>query len=212
MVAILLFGIVITTIFASYSAVFTSAGRVGSGVDRYDMAGICLNRMSLDLQSIHVDLPPKYPKPEFDDPPDPYRVAGVASDPEMSEFPMLRFASLAHIPFQGTDYGGIARIVYYVREGSDDGIYRLKRSDTLMPEDPFEAAGSDPVLCDHLKSLKITYFDAEGTAHENWDSDSDEFDYASPTAIEILMEIEHNDDKVLFNTMVSLPVQRPALE
>ena len=212
MVAVLLFGIVITTIFASYRTVFSSADRVNSGLDRYDMAGICLNRMSLDLLATHVALPPQYRKPEFDDPPDPYRIVGVASDPEIGEFPLLRFASLAHVPLHGTDFGGIARIVYYVRGGTEEASYRLHRADTLMPTEPFEGKDSDPVVCAQVKSLKITYYDHEGNAHESWDSESDEFNFASPTSIEILIQIGQNEDTISFTTTVKLPVQRAALE
>jgi general secretion pathway protein J len=212
MVAMLLFSIVITTIFSSYSAVFTSAETVEKAADRYEMAGICLQRMWLDLQSIQLSLPPQYKKPEFNDPPDPYRVVGTASDADNSEFPRLEFASLAHVPGKGTDYGGIARIVYYVRRGEKEGTYSIRRSDVLSPSEPFEASASDPVLCEEVKSLKITYVDDEGTAHESWNSESEEFNYASPTAIEILLGVAHNQDAVFFSTAVKLPVRREALE
>jgi general secretion pathway protein J len=211
MVAIFIFGIVITTIFASYNAVFTSAGRVTSGIDLYDMANICMNRISLDLQAMHLTFPPKYHKPEFDDDPDPYRVVGETADPEAGEFPRLRFASLAHIPFGRVDYGGIARIVYYVQQGPEKN-YELRRSDTLTPAESFERNESDPVLCEHVKSLKFTYYDQEGTAHENWDSESDEFHFATPVSIVILMEIKQEDDTVIFNTTVMIPAIRDVLE
>lgn len=211
MVAIFIFGIVITTIFASYSAVFTSAGRVTSGIDLYDMANICMNRIILDLQAMHLTLPPKYRKPEFDDDPDPYRVIGESSDPTTGDFPRLRFASLAHIPFDRADYGGIARIVYYVQAAPDDN-FQLRRSDMLTPDEPFERKEGDPVLCDHLKSLKFLYYNHEGTAHEEWDSESDMFHFATPLSIEVLMEIEHEDDTALFNTTVMMPVFRDVLE
>jgi general secretion pathway protein J len=211
MVAIFIFGIVITSIFASYSAVFTSADVVSSGIDLYDMANICLNRITLDLQAMHLTLPPKYRKPELDSDPDPYRVVGEASDPDAGEFPRLRFGSLAHIPFDRADYGGIARIVYYVQEGLENN-YRLKRSDTLSPAEPFERNESDPVLCDHVKSLKFVYYDQEGTGHEDWNSETDAFQYATPVAIEVSLEIERDGHTVHFATNVKIPVSRGNLE
>jgi general secretion pathway protein J len=212
MVALLLFGIVITTIFSSYSAVFSSAETVGQAADLYEMAGLCLQRMSLDLQSIHLTLPPQYKKPEFNDPLDPYRLEGTASDADNSEFPRIEFSSLAHVPGKGTDNGGIARIVYYVREGEKKGSYTVKRSDILAPSEPFEAQQSDPVLCEGVKSLKITYVDDEGTDYESWDSESESFDYASPVAVNILLETEYNQGSVFFSTAVELPVQREPIE
>jgi len=211
MVAIFIFGIVITSIFASYNAVFTSAGRVTRGIGLYDMVNICMNRITRDLQAMHLTLLPKYRKPEFDGEPDPYRVVAEASDPTTGNFPRLGFASLAHIPFDRADYGGIARIVYYVQEASEEN-YQLKRSDTLAPDEPFEAKESDPVLCEHVKSLKFTYYDHEGTAHDYWDSESDAFRFATPVSIEVLIEIEHEDDTMLFNTSVMMPVIRDVLE
>ena len=211
MVAIFIFGIVITSIFASYRSVFTSADSVANSIDLYDRANICLNRIRIDLQGMHLTLPPKYGKPEFDADPDPYRVVGEASDPDFGEFPRLRFGSLPHIPFDRTDYGGIARIVYYVHEGPDNN-YQLRRSDTLLFTEPFERKESDPVLCDHLKSLKFSYYDPEGTAHENWDSESDAFKFATPVAIEVSMEIEQEGHTALFDTMVKIPVLRDILE
>jgi general secretion pathway protein J len=207
MVAIFIFGIVISSIFASYSAVFSSAGKVTSGIDRYDMASICMNRISLDLQAMHLTLPPKYRKPEFDADPDPYRLVGETSDSETGRFPRLSFSSLAHIPFDRAQHGGIARIVYYVREGPE-GDYQLRRADTLAPVEPFEGSGSDPVLCERLKSLKFIYYDHEGTGHEDWDSESDVFHFATPVAVEILMEIEQEEDLLAFTTTVRIPVVR----
>jgi general secretion pathway protein J len=147
----------------------------------------------------------------MDEDPDPYRIVGEASDPDIGDFPRLRFGSLAHIPFDRADYGGIARIVYYVQEGFEND-YQLRRSDTLSPTEPFERKESDPVLCDHVKSLKFTYYDQEGTAHEGWDSESDVSHFATPVAIEVLMEIEKEAHAALFDTMVKIPVLRDALE
>jgi general secretion pathway protein J len=119
MIAIFIFGIVITSIFASYRAVFMSAGRVTSGIDLYDMAGICMNRISLDLQATHPTLPPKYRKPEFDDAPDPYRVVGETSDAATGEFPAsdlppwpisrLTEQIMAVLPGSSIMFGGILR-------------------------------------------------------------------------------------------------------
>lgn len=211
MVSIFIFGIVITTIFASYGTVFSSAGRVSSGIDRYDTAGFALNRISLDLQNMHLSLPPQYRKPDFDAPPDPYRVVGEPSDPDNGEFPRLRFSSLAHIPFDRSEHTGIAQIVYYVQEGPDGG-FQLKRADTLSPADPFERRESDPVLCDHLKSLKFSYVDHEGEAHDSWDSDADEFHYATPVSVQVSMEIEHRDHSIWFHTGTVIPVVRDPLK
>jgi general secretion pathway protein J len=63
-----------------------------------------------------------------------------------------------------------------------------------------------------VKSLKFIYYDHEGTAHENWDSESDAVHYATPVAIEVSMEIGQDEGAVLFNTTAMIPVLRDILD
>ena len=69
MISILIFSIIITTVFASFRSVFFSSDRIDTNLDLYAMVGGCLNRMSLDLSGIAVAQPPEYTKPEFDSSP-----------------------------------------------------------------------------------------------------------------------------------------------
>lgn len=211
MISILIFGIIVTTVFISYNSVFTSADVVDKGIDIYDMAATCMYRMTLDLRGAHISLPPGYAKPEFDADPDAYRMVGEMTDNEMFDFPRLRFTSIAHINLQKSKQEGIARLVYYVRE-DDNGINQLRRSDSLFPFETFEESGNDPILCEYIKSLQFKFYDHEATAHDEWDSESDEFRYATPSAIEILLEIEQGGNSALFTTMVMLPVVREGIE
>lgn len=211
MISILIFGIIVSTVFVSYSSVFTSADAVDKGIDAYDMAATCLNRMTIDLHGTYISLPPKYAKPEFEQDPDAYRLVGEMSDNDMPDFPRLRFTSIAHINLKKSDQEGIARIVYYVRE-DDNGINQLRRSDSLYPFETFEASVNDPILCENVKSLQFKYYDYEETEHDDWDSELNDFRYATPSAIEILLEIEQDSDVSIFTTMVTLPVVREEIE
>lgn len=98
LIAIFIFAIIVTTIFGSYRSVFSDTDAINKDMTAYAMARNCLNRMIIDLQSVHLHLPPDYAPPDFDDPPDPFRIVGETSDIKGSGFPRLRFASLAHLP------------------------------------------------------------------------------------------------------------------
>jgi len=76
LLAFLILGIVLTTVLASFNAVFSTTDTLNSSSRFYEMAKSCLNRMTLDLEAFYALQPPLYKKPEFDDPPDPYRFVG----------------------------------------------------------------------------------------------------------------------------------------
>jgi len=64
------------------------------------------------------------------------------------------------------------------------------------------------VLCENVKSLTFKYYDHEGTEFDMWNSDDEEFGYATPSAIGIKLELGIGSDSKLFETMVTLPVNR----
>ena len=167
--------------------------------------------MTLDLEALYVRQTPLYKKPEFDDPPDPYRIEGSTTDFGGTSFAKIRFTSSAHIPLEKSKRDGIAEIVYYV-QAKNDGQMVLKRADHLYPYPEFEEKGGDPVLCNNLKSLEFKYFDADGSEFDEWDSDSDEQGYATPAAISIQLEIGNETTSYDFETTVNLAVQRQKIE
>jgi general secretion pathway protein J len=175
------------------------------------MAKNCLNRMTLDLEGLFVQQPPLYKQPDFDDPPDPYRIVGSTFDVGGIGFATIRFASSAHIPLEKGKRGGIAEIIYYVKT-KNDGQLVLKRADHIYPYPPFEENGGDPVLCNGLKSLSFKYFDTDGTESDEWDSDSGDYGFATPAAISIQLEIGDEANSYNFETMVRLAVQRQKIE
>ena len=207
LIAIFIFSIVVTTILTSYNSVFTGAAAIDKGITSYEMAKNCLDRMIFDLKSVYVAMPPQYTPPGFDDPPDLYRINADTVYIKNTAFPRLRFASLAHMAFRGRIEEGIAEIVYYVQETEDRG-YVLRRADSLYPYQPFEEKNSDPVLCEGLKSLVFKFYDQKGTEYDLWDSDAEDFGFATPISIGIKLELGEDSDSQLFETMVTFPVQR----
>jgi len=211
LLAFLILAIVVSTILGSFNAVFSTVDTLENSGKYYDMAKNCLNRMSLDLAALYVTVPPFYKKPEFDDPPDTYRIVGSNADIDGIGFATLRFTSSAHIPLDNSGRGGIAEIVYYVQTKTD-GQLVLKRADHLFPYPPFEERGSDPVLCRDVKSLAFKYFDAQGEESEAWNSDTDDYNHATPTAIGMQLEIGNESETYTFETTVRLAVYRKKLE
>lgn len=207
LIALFIFSVVVTTIFGSYNFIFSTTDTLDSGIAVYEPARNSLNRMTTDLQAAYVPFPPAYTPPGLDASPDIYRFSGGMDTVGGTSFSRLRFTSLAHVAFEKNRQEGIAEIVYYVQPG-DNGTFILRRSDTLYPYKPFQEKGTDPVLCENLKSLKFTYYDAEGADTDHWDSDSDEFKYATPRAVGIQLELGNGTSSQQFTTLVTLPVYR----
>lgn len=211
LIAIFIFAVIITTVFASYNAILNDSGTIDQGIRSHEMAKNCLNRMIVDLESAYVTLYPKYTPPDVDDPPDLYRMVGDSMVIKTEEFSKLRFASLAHLSLDGKIENGIAEIVYYVQNTQERGFV-LRRADNLYPYQPFEEKTSDPILCEGVKSLAFKYFDPDGEAYDFWDSDAKDWGYATPTRIGIKLELDNNSDSLMFETMATLPVYRKKKE
>jgi len=207
LIALSIFTVVVTTIFGSYNFIFSSIDAFDSGISVYESARNCLNRMTFDLQAVYVTFPPVFTPPGSDAPTDPYRFSGEMQTVGSTSFSKLQFTSLAHVAFEKSMQEGIAEIVYYVQPG-DNGTFILRRSDTLYPYKPFQEKGTDPILCENLKSLKLTYYDAEGAEADHWDSDSDDFKYATPRAVGIQLELGSGSFSQQFATLVALPAYR----
>ena len=211
LLAFMILAIVLTTVLASFNAVFSTTDALNFSSRYYEMAKNCLNRMTLDLQAIYVRQPPLYKKPEFDDPPDLYRIVGSTAKFGGTGFAAIRFASSAHIQLEKNRRDGIAEIIYYV-QAKDDGRMVLKRADHLYPYPEFEEKGGDPVLCNNLKSLAFKYYDADGAEFDEWDSDSDEYEYATPAAIRIQLEIGNDTTSYEFETTVHPAARREKID
>jgi prepilin-type N-terminal cleavage/methylation domain-containing protein len=211
MLAILILGLVVTTVLASFNAVFSTTDALESSSHIYGMAKNCLKQMTVDLESMYVIQPPIYRKPEFNDEPSDFRVAGLSKDLSGTGFAQLRFTSRAHLPLENSHRRGITEIVYYVQT-KEDGNQVLKRSDNLYPYPEFEEKGADPTLCEHVKSLAFTFFDEEGSENDSWDSESDAFEFATPRAIGIELEIGDETRSHTFKTRVNLPVYRQVIK
>ncbi len=211
MVAIFIFAVVITTVFGSFRAVFSSAEAVGGDVAIFESARTCLGRMATDLKGLVVSDYPRYAKPGFNDPPDPYRLVGDTTDVAGGSFGRLRFASLAHLTTNKDPRLGVCRIVYYVDQRADDSLV-LRRADHLYPFPDFEESADDPILCDNILAIEFEYLGEDDDMNDRWDSESAGTDYATPRSVEIRLTLGTPDRPKRFITRVSLHVYREAAD
>jgi general secretion pathway protein J len=205
--AIFIFSIVMGLVFGTFGGVFSSADRVSAASDLYEMASASMGRMTTDLKAIHITQPPRYKAPDLDSEPDIYRVEGRAEYMGGQSVATIRFTSLAHLPIGRNPREGITRIVYYVQDTQDDG-YVLRRSDAPFPFQPFEPSSTDPVLCEQVIAFKVVYYDKEGRESEEWNSESDLYEYSTPQAVGIELTIGSEQMSYTFATEVALPMVR----
>jgi general secretion pathway protein J len=207
LIAISIFAVVVTTIFGSFNFVFGNVNAIEKGMTDYEMASEGLNRMMADLQTIYVSLPPAYETPESAEEPDPYRVVGEIDAAGSGEFSRLRFTSLSHLPLGSEWRQGIAEIMYYIEE-QPDATLTLKRSDRLDFSEPLQEKRNDPILCENVRALEFGYLDADGDERERWDSDSQQYEYATPRAVRIQLAVGSGQQTQAFEVLVTLPIYR----
>jgi general secretion pathway protein J len=206
--AIFIFALVVGLTFGSFEGVFSAADHVNAGSQLYEMGSSGLERIVSDLKDTHVMTYPRYSPPDIDDEPDIYRIKGERAGTGGETFARLQFASLAHLAFQSNGLEGIAQIVYYVQEDEKDG-YVLRRSDKLFPYPEFEEDPMDPVVCEQVRAFELIYYDDEAREYEDWDSESDDYEFSTPKSIGIKLVLGDEQKSVTFETGVTLPLFRP---
>jgi general secretion pathway protein J len=212
LVAVTIFGIVVSMLFASFNIVISNVDPINAGLDEYEMAQNAMDRIKRDLNSLCLTYDSVYSRPDMEgnDEPDRFRFIAHIVSLDTRSFSQLRFASFEHLGFNRDKKSRIGIITYYT-EPSEEGSILLKRSDVAAvfydgtKENNDE---NDPVLCERVTSFELSFLDQEGNPHENWDSDSSDFDFATPYSIQIKLEIGDGQRSNIFVTTLVLPTQR----
>jgi general secretion pathway protein J len=207
LVALFILTIIISLVYGSFQGVFSNADHIQVVGELYEMGTNCLNRITADLESIHILTYPRYAQPDIDDEPDIFRVVGTLESIDATTFSQLRFTTMAHLQLNQSPYSGIAQVVYYIQEDEIRGNV-LRRADHLFPYPEFEPQENDPVLCENVQAFELKYFSSDGDEKEEWDSDSDNVNYSTPVSIAIRLAIGDAESPYEFRTAVALPVVR----
>jgi len=220
LLAIFLFSIVATTIFGAYTQIFFSINNTENDALVYIMAKNCMDRILMDLSSIYVPREWNWLNPEQrgeEDKPDPFRFVGDYD----GAFSNIRFTSYSHVPIHDeSPEGSIAVIKYYVNEEDDKMV--LRRCDEVVDlVSGCDRSDEDPIVAENISafSLKYIYYDPSASEDNDdvdeedyWDSESKDFKYATPRAVEIVLKIpDHKSDDgspIVFETRARLEIYR----
>ena len=212
LVAIAIFALVVSTIYASATGSFRVVGETESRAEIYRMARIAMERMLEDLESVYVQGMSSEGEPVADT----LAVTSfVGEDKEIDgrSADSLRFASRAHANLGGQEKDpGAVEIVYYVRESEGGEGLVLYRSDRPRFQAPWssEEDTGGLVLCERLRSVDFTYHGKEDEIQDDWDSDAQEQKGALPTMVTLSLEFNGGPDtdvSLRFVTRAALPVQ-----
>jgi general secretion pathway protein J len=209
LLAIFLFAILVTTVFGAFRS---SVGRsdILDVLQRDQMALSGLNRMAQDLQGIVPAMVPPGPEEAGEEETLTYGLVGESVSVEGKTFSQVRFVSTEHISLGTGPPAGIARIVYYVSSDGEGGFV-LRRSDTLDPQEAFEASGRDPILLESLTQLRLIFVDSEGEAHDSWDSGDEDAPSKLPRAVVIEAALGTESTERFYDTTVAIAAYDPDL-
>jgi general secretion pathway protein J len=204
LIAVLILGIVLTTVYASYTGTFRIIRDTETDAELYGMARTVLDRMIRDLEAAAPW------KGVFTFLAKPYNLGN-------REFTRLTFRSAAHVAFGEKEApAGIAVIGYGVEEGTEKEGYALFRSDSLR-RDPVkeETPVGGFLLCDRIETLTYRFYDGTGKEYETWDADGGDNmqKKKAPAMVEIRLGLVNEKDRehpYLFTTRVRLPLNKVA--
>ncbi len=206
LVAMTIFSVTLLTLFSTFRTISTSSEQVQKEIQRQERIQQCLNVITADLDQIFLPRPPRYHRPEPNQPPDPYRFVGTENGIDGTFFSRLQFSSLNHLDLGPGHIHGAGQIHYYVhRHGTR---FDLHRFDSSFLSNAAPDPCIDPVLFKDIHTFSLTFTDIEGTDHSVWDSESDRFDHTFPARVKITLAPAEEKNKESIRAAVTIPVAR----
>ena len=189
LLAMFIFSIVLSTLYAAYTGTFRNVDETESQADIYRMARIALERIAEDLESAYIPPWAVVTESEGTTPQSPAFVGQTAQISDRRA-DTLMFISRAHLVFDEEEVDTtVARISYDVRQSAEDEqVFVLYRSDIPGFDEQPEERGGGLILCDGLHAVGFTYYDAEGRVHDGWNSSNEEFKDRLPVMVSIVLE------------------------
>jgi prepilin-type N-terminal cleavage/methylation domain-containing protein len=201
LIAIFILGLVMATVYVSYSGILKTSHQLEEEGGIYKMARISMERMIKDLSSLQAS------SGSFD-----FRAEKKTLSKR--EFYSLSFWSASHLVFgENEGPGRPAAISYYVQEDEGGGSFSLWRSDISGAKpSPGKNTGGGFVICKNIDSWSLRFYDSKGQELESWDSSSlAEQKGNVPAAVKIelaLVNLNDPEKPYKFMTKVFLPVKK----
>jgi prepilin-type N-terminal cleavage/methylation domain-containing protein len=201
LIAIFILGLVMATVYVSYSGILKTSYQLEEEGSIYKMARTSMDRMIKDLSSLQAS------SGSFD-------LRAEKKTLSKREFYSLSFWSASHLVFGEKEGAGRpAAISYTVQEDEGGGKFSLWRSDVSGAKtSPGKNTGGGFVICKNVDSWSLRFYDSKGEELESWDSSSSaEQEDKVPAAVKIeLALVNFNDQEkpYKFMTKVFLPVKK----
>lgn len=213
LIAIFIFALVISTIYASYTGTFRIVGDTESQSEIYHMARVTLERIIEDLESIYAsdNTNPDETKEDIYD----YNLfLGEDRDIEGRSADRLSFISMANVDLggQGKHYG-VARLSYYAEKDTEGDGLVLYRSEIpiFKREVDFAEEKKGLILCEKLVSINFIYYAGTDEETQEWDSSSGPLKGKIPSRVSITLEFlnaGNAEAPIKFSSSVSIPLAR----
>ena len=78
--AIFIFSVLFTVLFGSFRTLSSSSDALGRGSAQFEMGRSCISRISSDIESAYVSIPPFFKQPDLRETDDPYRWEGTSEN------------------------------------------------------------------------------------------------------------------------------------
>jgi hypothetical protein len=203
MIAILILGLVLSTVYAAYSSTMKIVRDIEYENNLYKMARTTMDRLIKDLSPLQLSAG------SFD-------LRAEKKTLGNREFYALSFWSASHLAFgENESAGRPAAISYYVVEDEGGNSFSLWRSDLAgtKPSTEKNVSGGGFVVCQNVDSLILKFYDSSGRELESWDSSSFSAEQKgkAPVTVKIELALVNIDDKekpYKFMTKVFLPVKK----
>jgi len=193
LISIAMMGVILLSVYGSYRSISSANINSRDRIRYHEQMMSSLNRISADIEKR-----------------DPFQLVFEAKPDIHRDSFVLHFMSSAVIPLMPQQAKGMVGIDYYLDANAKTG-QTLRRLQQPYPYSTGEPSQDDPVLCESVQTLKWTFYDSTGQAHDNWRPDSKEFDGMMPTAIGIRLVLGDATIRVVGTTLVRLPVHpKPA--